>query len=156
MATEIGTADNIVIVAKPSEGPDPRAHWPQHLREAFEREQTNGIVGSMLVSETDSLRVWHLHLPPGARCGFHRHVLDYFWTVLTPGIARGYYNDGRIQDVTHYLGETRHYTFGPGEYFIHSVENIGDTDLLFTTVEFLKGANPPIPIPESVRLRRAA
>ena len=45
---------------------------------------------------------------------------------------------------------------GPGEYFIHSVENIGYTDLLFTTVEFLKGANQPIPIPESIRLQRAA
>jgi hypothetical protein len=102
------------------------------------------------------LRVWHLHLPPGARCGFHRHVLDYFWTVMTPGTARSYYSDGRIEEVTYYPGETRHYTFGPGEYFVHSLENIGNTELLFTTVEFLKGANPPIPIPESVRLRRAA
>lgn len=148
--------DNIVLVAPPSAGSDPRAHWPQELRDAFEREQTSGVVGSVLVSETDIMRVWHLHLPPGARTGFHRHVLDYFWTAMTPGRARGYYGDGRIQDVTHFVGETRHFTFGPDEFFVHSVENIGGTDLLFTTVEFLQGANTPIPVPESVRLRRAA
>lgn len=156
MTANNNASDNIVLVAPPSAGPDPRAHWPQHLRDAFEREQNSGIVGSTLVSETDIMRVWHLHLAPGARCGFHRHVLDYFWTAMTPGRARGYYSDGRIQDVTHFAGETRHYTFGPDEFFVHSVENIGDSDLLFTTVEFLQGANRPIAVPDSVRLRRAA
>jgi beta-alanine degradation protein BauB len=33
------------------------------------------------------------------------------------------------------------------------VENIGDTDLLFTTVEFLDSANTPLPIPDDMRLR---
>jgi hypothetical protein len=39
---------------------------------------------------------------------------------------------------------------------LHSVENIGDTDLLFTTVEYLQSANPPLPVPEGVRLKAAA
>ena len=35
---------------------------------------------------------------------------------------------------------------------VHSVENIGDTDLLFTTVEFLDSPNKPLSIPDSMRL----
>jgi len=129
-----------------------RADWPAELQDEFERDQFSGIVGSVLVSETGRVRVWHLHLPVGKRCRFHRHVLDYFWTAHNAGKARGYYNDGRIVEVTHYQGETRHFTFGKGEYFVHAVENTGDTDLLFTTVEFLGGANPPLPVPDEVRL----
>jgi hypothetical protein len=47
-------------------------------------------------------------------------------------------------------------TYAKGEYLLHSVEDIGDTDLLFTTVEFLDSANAPLPIPDGVRLQRAA
>lgn len=130
--------------------------WPEALRTEFERDQFSGKVGSVLVSETDTLRVWHLNLPPGTRCGFHRHVLDYFWTAHTAGQARGYYHDGRIIDVVHHVGETKHFTFAAGEFFIHSVENIGPTALLFTTVEFLRSANAALPVSDSVRLVRSA
>lgn len=135
---------------------NPRAAWPEALQREFEENEFNGCVGSVLVSETARLRVWHLHLPPGKRCNFHRHVNAYFWTAHNAGKARGYFHDGRIVDVTHYKGETRHFTFGPGEFFAHSVENIGDTDLLFTTVEFLDGPNTPLEIPVSVRLKSPA
>ena len=49
-----------------------------------------------------------------------------------------------------------HLSYGPGEYMVHSVENIGDTDLLFTTVEFLESANAPLPVPAHVRLKAVA
>ncbi len=133
-----------------------RSHWPRQLQDEFNANAYNGVVGSILVSETERVRVWHLHLPVGKRCNFHRHVLDYFWTAHTPGKARGYYDDGRIVDVEHYAGETKHFTFARGEYFVHSVENIGDADLLFTTVEFLGGANEPLPVPDEVRLKAPA
>jgi hypothetical protein len=41
-------------------------------------------------------------------------------------------------------GDTRHPEFGPGEFMMHDLENIGDTTLAFTTVEFLDSANPPL------------
>src|SRR5690242_4799542 len=104
-----------------------RSAWPDALQREMEEDFYNGAVGSTLVSETDRVRVWHLRLPPGKRCRFHRHVLDYFWTAHTAGAARGYYHDGRIVDVRHYVGETKHFTFAKDEYFVHSVENIGDT-----------------------------
>ena len=133
-----------------------RAHWPKDLQEDIAANEFNGVVGSVLVSETDRVRVWHLHLKPGYRCSFHRHVLNYFWTCHTHGKARGYFEDGSIKDVTHFPGDTRHMDYGPGEYLLHSVENIGDTDLLFTTVEFKQSPNQPLPVPDSIRLKVAA
>jgi beta-alanine degradation protein BauB len=135
---------------------NPRAAWPKELQDDLEQNRFNGAVGSVLVSETDRVRVWHLRLPPGKRCAFHRHVLDYFWTCHSHGRARGYFEDGRIIDVSHFPGDTKHLSYGEGEYMLHSVENIGDTDLLFTTVEFLESANAPLPVPEGMRLKTAA
>ena len=131
---------------------NPRAAWPKELQDDIERNRFNGVVGSVLVSETERVRVWHLRLPPGTRCAFHRHVLDYFWTCHSDGAARNYFEDGRIVDCRHFPGETRHLDYGAGEYLLHSVENIGDTELLFTTVEFKESANTPLAIPEDVRL----
>ncbi|WP_281931412.1 hypothetical protein [Roseibium album] len=129
------------------------AHWPEGLYGAMKTEEFNGVVGSTLVSETDQVRVWHLRLPPGKRCPFHRHVNPYFWSAHRAGKARGYFSNGEIKDVEHYEGETRHFFYGEGEYMLHSVENIGDTELLFTTVEFLDGPNTPLEVPDSVRLQ---
>lgn len=128
------------------------AHWPEGLYEEMMANQDNGVVGSVLVSETDRVRVWHLRIPPGKRCPFHRHVNPYFWSALTAGTARGYFSNGRIRDTVHYVGETRHFHYGPGDYMLHSVENIGDTELVFTTVEFLDGTNPAFEIPRGLRL----
>src|SRR5688572_27743201 len=132
---------------------DRLAHWPEPLQSECERDQFSGIVGTLLVSETPTLRVWHLRVPAGGRFPFHRHVNDYFWTAHTAGRARTYYHDGRIAEDRHHVGETKHLHFGPGEFFVHSLENIGETDLLFTTVEFLNGANEALPVPDSVRLK---
>ena len=133
---------------------DPAAFkdWPEGLYEEMMANQENGVVGSVLVSETDRVRVWHLRIPPGKRCPFHRHVNPYFWSALTAGKARGYFSSGLIRDVEHYPGETKHFYYGPGDYMLHSVENIGDTELVFTTVEFLDGTNPAFEIPEGIRL----
>lgn len=134
--------------------PDPAAfaHWPAGVYEEMLASHDNGCVGSVLVSETDRVRVWHLHIPVGKRCGFHRHVNPYFWSALTAGKARGYFSSGLIRDTTHYVGETKHFYYGPGDYMLHSVENIGDTDLSFATVEFLDGTNPALALPDGVRL----
>jgi len=38
--------------------------------------------------------VWTIRLKPGERIGFHRHVLDYFWTCVTGGRGRAQMMDG--------------------------------------------------------------
>ena len=131
---------------------DPRAAWPQGMLADMEANRSNACVGTVLVSETDKVRIWHLSIPAGKRCGFHRHVLNYFWTCHSHGRARNYFEDGRTSETTHFPGDTRHLHFGKGESMLHCVENLGSTDLLFTTVEFLDSPNPPLPVPDSVRL----
>jgi beta-alanine degradation protein BauB len=136
-------------VAAPELRPDPS--WPERLAAELAESASNGCVGTELVSETDRVRVWSLRLAPGQRIGFHRHVLDYFWTVLSDGVARSHYNDGRSVETSYRSGDTRHMTFASGQSMIHDLENVGDTELIFTTVEFMDSANPALVIPQSVR-----
>ncbi|QJP14214.1 hypothetical protein G3545_11455 [Starkeya sp. ORNL1] len=128
--------------------------WDPVLRAEFETNQLNGCVGHVLVSETERVRVWSLRLRPGERIGFHRHVLDYFWTALSTGRAVSHFGDGRIGESVYEPGLTRHMAFGPGDFMVHDLANVGDTELTFTTVEFLDSANPPLPVPEHVRRER--
>ena len=108
----------------------------------------NGMVGQRLLSETDDVRVWRIELAPGERVGFHKHVLNYFWTATSAGKSRSTYADGRTVETEYALGTTRHYRFGQGESMVHDLENIGNTVLSFTTVELKTGsANAPLTLP---------
>ena len=135
-----------------------KAAWPAVLQQEFEREAQshNGCVGSELVSESDRVRVWTIRLKPGQRFGFHRHVLDYFWTAVSGGRGRQHLMDGSTVEYGYQPGETRHETYGRGEYKVHDLENIGDKELVFMTVEFLDSANKPLDIPQAVRNAAAA
>ena len=135
-----------------------RSEWPSALQEELAREarSPNGCVGSERVSETDKVRVWSIRLKPGQRFGFHRHVLNYFWTAITPGRGRQHLMDGTTVEYSYAPGETRHETYGTGEFKVHDLENIGDADLVFMTVEFIeRSANTPLPIPHAVRATTA-
>jgi beta-alanine degradation protein BauB len=121
--------------------------WPLELQHEFVARAGNGQVGSLLVSETERVRVWLLSLKPGERIGFHTHVLDYFWTAVTAGRARSNYSDGGTKDVVYRSGDTQHHRYEAGEFMIHDLENIGDTELVFTTVEFLDSANTALTLP---------
>jgi quercetin dioxygenase-like cupin family protein len=131
-----------------------KAAWPAAIAAEFEREQKNpnGCVGQRLISENNRVRVWDIRLKPGERFGFHRHVLDYFWTAVMAGRARAHLNDGSIVEHTYVAGETRHESHSPGHFKVHDLENIGERELIFTTVEFLDSANEPLPIPDTVRV----
>jgi beta-alanine degradation protein BauB len=63
--------------------------------------------------------------------------------------------DGSTVEREYQAGETRHESYGRGEYKVHDLENIGHSDLVFTTVEFLDSANEPLPLPEAVRATAA-
>ncbi len=130
-----------------------RTEWPATIKAEFEREarNPNGCVGTELLSETDRVRVWIIRLKPGERAGFHRHVLDYFWTSVNGGRARQHLMDGSTIEHTYAPGETRHESYSKGEYKVHDLENIGTGDMIFNTIEFLDSANRPLPIPDTVR-----
>jgi hypothetical protein len=107
------------------------------------------------LSETDRTRVWIIRLAPGERFGFHRHVLDYFWTAVSGGRGRQHVHDGTTVEYTYQPGETRHETYAIGEFKVHDLENLGDREMVFMTVEFKDSANKPLPLPERVRAQAA-
>jgi len=132
--------------------------WSAALKQEFEQEakSPNGCVGSELLSETGKTRVWIIRLKAGQRLGFHRHVLNYFWTSVNGGRGRQHLMDGTTVEYSYYPGETRHETYGTGEFKVHDLENLGDQDMIFMTVESIEGsANTPLPIPDTVRLKAA-
>jgi quercetin dioxygenase-like cupin family protein len=127
--------------------------WPAAIAAEFERERqnNNGCVGTVLVSESDRVRVWMIRLAPGERIGFHRHVLDYFWTSVNGGRGRQHVHDGSTVEYSYQPGETRHETYQAGQFKVHDLENLGDKDMIFMTIEFLDSANTPLAIPDKVR-----
>jgi quercetin dioxygenase-like cupin family protein len=132
--------------------------WAPDIAAEFEREakNPNPCVGSMLLSEDERTRVWMIRLAPGERIGFHRHVLDYFWTSVNGGRARQHVHDGAIVEYTYQPGETRHETYGAGQFKVHDLENLSGREMVFMTVEFKQSANKPMPLPEGVRASAAA
>jgi hypothetical protein len=134
-----------------------RSAWPPEIQAEFDREakHPNPCVGGVLLSENERVRIWIIRLQPGERIGFHRHVLDYFWTAVTPCRGRQHLQDGTTVEYSYFAGETRHETYGPGEFKVHDLENIGDAEMIFNTIEFLDSANKPMPIPDEVRLKAA-
>ena len=44
-----------------------------------------------------------------------------------------------------------HETYGPGEFKVHDLENLGDKEMVFMTIEFLNSANKPMSLPDKVR-----
>jgi hypothetical protein len=127
--------------------------WSADIAAEFEREakNPNPCVGTTLLSETERTRVWIIRLAPGERTGFHRHVLDYFWTSISGGRARQHMQDGTILECTYEPGETRHESYGKGEFKVHDLQNLEDKEMVFMTVEFKDSANKPMPLPEGVR-----
>lgn len=119
-------------------------HWTPDLIAELKSAHTSGQVGSTMVSESPRSRVWLIEMQPGDRLPFHTHVLDYFWVATTAGKARSRYADGHVAEVDYDVGTTKHFTFAQGESMTHDLENIGDTVLCFTTVEYLDSANQPL------------
>jgi len=134
------------------------SQWSPDLAAEFAREakSPNPCVGTQLLSETERSRVWIIRLAPGERIGFHRHVLDYFWTSVSGGRGRQHVHDGTTVEYTYAPGETRHETYGSGEFKVHDLENLGDREMVFMTVEFKDSANKPMALPDHVRPQAAA
>ncbi|MBP2267349.1 hypothetical protein D3C73_913040 [compost metagenome] len=109
--------------------------WSAETLKDFHDNAYNYTVGQRIVSETKDVRVWEIRLDPGHRLPAHRHVLDYFWTAVSAGHSRQHEDDGTTREVDYAVGDTRHFQFGPGEYLLHDLENIGQSQLVFVTVE---------------------
>ena len=111
--------------------------WTDAKLQALENAKSNVKVGGKIVFENDEFLVWSIHLPQGETVPFHKHCKRYFWTALSAGKSKSYHNDGSISETEYEQGDTKYFDdLNEDNLFIHNLENIGDTTLVFTTVEF--------------------
>jgi beta-alanine degradation protein BauB len=123
---------------------EPFAGWSSELLVEFDANTRNGAVGMELLDENKHARVWTICIPPGGRCSAHRHVLDYFWICTSGGLARSHFEDGSTRFPEYGVGQYAALWFDEGGSLMHDLENIGDEDLTFITVEYLASANDPL------------
>jgi N-ethylmaleimide reductase len=97
-------------------------------------------IGTHLVLDTQVMKVWHIRLMPGDVLPPHRHDHPYLWTVLTDGKGRASYGDGRVAEVDYKAGDTQYFAELSADHsFTYDLANIGETELLFATIEFPLG-----------------
>lgn len=131
----------------------PPADWPEDLSRELLRSVKNGCVGRFVLSENARVRVWRLDLDPGERLGFHCHVLDYFRVALTAGSAKSLNHLGSEEHFSFEPGHVQHMQFQEREFLLHDMENTGDDPISFMICEHMRSANPPLPIPDHVRIK---
>lgn len=111
--------------------------WTVALKEALQNGTENTQVGEHLLLETDEFKVWSIHLPAGQALPFHKHNKPYFYTIKEEGKSRSFYADGSITETSYQKDDIKYFNdLSEENYYIHNLENIGDTPLVFTTVEF--------------------
>ena len=81
-----------------------RSEWPAELKAEFERESRNPnpCVGTSFCRKPTRSAIWIIRLRPGERIGFHRHVLNYFWTSVNGGRGRQHLMDGSTVEYSYY------------------------------------------------------
>ncbi|WP_452598830.1 hypothetical protein [Pontimicrobium sp. MEBiC01747] len=115
------------------------ALWTTDLKKSLNENLKNETVGEHLLLENDFIKVWSIHLPAGQSLPFHKHNKPYFYTVKNEGKSRSYYADGAIIETEYEKDDIKYFNnLNTTNFFTHNLENIGNTTLIFTTVEFKK------------------
>ncbi|WP_430409307.1 hypothetical protein [Kordia sp.] len=113
--------------------------WTDELIKEAKTNRNNTTVGEQLVLETEDFKVWSIHLPAGKALPFHKHNKPYFYTVKGNGKSRSFFADGKITETEYLKDDVMYFNdLNANNYFTHNLENIGNTKLIFTTVEFKK------------------
>ena len=110
---------------------------PADFAEELSAAPENFDVGTSVWFENERIRVWEILLRPGERGAFHAHVTNYFWTVVEGSRGLQRFADGTFVVRDYLVGETKYLEHTPETALIHDLENVGDTDLRFVTVELL-------------------
>ena len=110
---------------------------PGDYDEELTAAPSNLDVGTTVWFENHKIRVWEILLRPGERGPFHSHTTNYFWTVVEGSRGLQRFTTGTFVVRDYRVGETKYLEHTPEDYLIHDLENVGDTDLRFVTVELL-------------------
>jgi len=111
----------------------------RRFAEELEHASDNTAVGTSLWFENERVRVWEISLAPGQRAPFHAHTRPYFWTCVAPGQAIQRFVDGREELLDYVDGQTKFNYCTTAEPLIHDLENAGESELRFVTVELMDG-----------------
>jgi len=115
--------------------------WTSALKQSVKNSINNINVGEHLLLETNEFKVWSIHLPTGKSLPFHKHNKPYFYTIKNEGKSRSFYADGTVTETEYNKNDIKHFDdLSEENFFIHNLENIGKTTLIFTTVEFSRRA----------------
>ncbi len=114
---------------------DQGTYDPAEYAEELEAAPHNLDVGTSILFENHRIRVWDIILKPGERGPFHAHTRNYFWTVVEGSRGLQRFADGTFAVRDYLEGETKWLEHTPETALIHDLENIGNTDLRFVTVE---------------------
>lgn len=119
---------------------NPAGNWSFWTEKQKEEIKNPGYdIGEEMILETDSFRVWAINLKPAHRLPFHKHNRPYFWTACSYGKAISYFDDGSVVESAYEINDIKNFSdLSDENYFVHDLKNIGETTLVFTTVEFLK------------------
>jgi predicted metal-dependent enzyme (double-stranded beta helix superfamily) len=112
---------------------------PAEFADELAHAAENFAVGTRLLHEDDRIRVWDLTLAPGERLPFHRHRTTYFYRCHAGGPTRVRFPGGTGAVYDSVVDEVHLHEIGPDDVVVHSLENVGDSPLVFTTVELLGG-----------------
>lgn len=110
---------------------------PAEFADELRKAPQNLEVGTRVWFENEHIRVWEIRLAPGERGAFHSHTCRYFWTVVASGTGLQRFTDGTYQVREYEVGDTRYLEHTPDNPMIHDLENVGDGEMRFVTVEFL-------------------
>ena len=81
-----------------------------------------GDVGTELLFENNSVKIWDLSLEPGQSSDWHHHTLDYVTVGLTESRMKREFEDGTVDET---IGAVGRYRFAE-KHGPHVVTNIGD------------------------------
>ncbi|MFN2614305.1 MAG: hypothetical protein ABR552_05730 [Actinomycetota bacterium] len=106
----------------------------------FARElegEPNFAVGTRMLFENDTVRVWEIELAPGERAPFHWHTHNYFYVCVEPGRARTRFPNGYFAEGDEERGGVAYMEHTAEEPGIHDLENVGEKTIRYVTVELL-------------------
>lgn len=113
----------------------------EEYAEELARGEHNLNIGTHLLHEDAKLRIWKISLAPGERTIFHKHQTEHWWTCITAGLCHQRTSDGMLITRQYEAGDTAHFQPTPDHYFIHDLENAGDTHFQVVTIELKNEAN---------------
>lgn len=94
-------------------------------------------IGTALVYEDDSVRVWRIDLEPGEEAGWHTHELDYTTVVLEGEVVERPNADGSVDRIEVKPGQLMRWYQGP---LRHMLRNVGSKPFRNVIVE-IKGTS---------------